>query len=357
MPAPRTRFMRLRRWAPAGLVALTAVLVAVPAAIGATARTGIVNDLASALSCSASAQPSVGNAPLDVLFTGVASNGTPPYTFSWDYADGSPADPNQNPLHQFGSLGRYEVTLTVTDSVAETAQCTTNVKVTDLTCLAIADPNTGDAPLDVHFGADAFAGTPPYRYSWHFMDGTGNATGPELDHTFQNPGAYDVMVFIVDSDDVPCTRSLPVTVTCGRTDGDTDGVEDLCDNCPAAYNPAQDDLDGDGAGDACDLTVTDPLDGEVVTGCTSPPGLSWLAGDFDRFRVILSWSGGYYGTNKVTSGDKLLKTTTWTVPAKKWRKACNGALGAGGVLHVKVFGKSTSTRQTGFSEVVTVQVQ
>ena len=36
-------------------------------------------------------------------------------------------------------------------------------------------------------------------------------------------------------------------------DGDGDSVPDHLDNCPSVANPAQSDLDGDGAGDACDL--------------------------------------------------------------------------------------------------------
>ncbi len=35
-------------------------------------------------------------------------------------------------------------------------------------------------------------------------------------------------------------------------DGDGDGVQDSCDNCPTVGNPDQADSDGDGAGDACD---------------------------------------------------------------------------------------------------------
>ena len=39
----------------------------------------------------------------------------------------------------------------------------------------------------------------------------------------------------------------------GHLDSDSDMIGDACgDNCPSAYNPEQEDLDGDGAGDACD---------------------------------------------------------------------------------------------------------
>jgi ELWxxDGT repeat protein len=66
-------------------------------------------------------------------------------------------------------------------------------------------------------------------------------------------------------------------------DADADGVTDADDNCPAAPNPDQADLDGDGAGDACDedrdgdgvanaadLCPGSPLDGRVNReGCTA----------------------------------------------------------------------------------------
>jgi len=41
-------------------------------------------------------------------------------------------------------------------------------------------------------------------------------------------------------------------------DGDTDGVPDVCDNCPVDPNPFQDDLDVDGIGDVCDACPEDP---------------------------------------------------------------------------------------------------
>ena len=37
------------------------------------------------------------------------------------------------------------------------------------------------------------------------------------------------------------------------SDLDEDGINNDEDNCPDIYNPDQTDIDGDGAGDACDI--------------------------------------------------------------------------------------------------------
>lgn len=52
------------------------------------------------------------------------------------------------------------------------------------------------------------------------------------------------------------TYPFGVLIQCSL-DGDFDGLNDSEDNCPAVYNPNQEDYDLDGIGDVCDLTDSD----------------------------------------------------------------------------------------------------
>jgi DNA-binding beta-propeller fold protein YncE len=75
------------------------------------------------------------------------------------------------------------------------------------------------------------------------------------------------------------TTEGPITYTCAPPgsgqrmgiDRDLDSVLDGIDNCPATANPGQSDGDGDGLGDACDLSADSDGDG-VLDGDDNCPG-------------------------------------------------------------------------------------
>ncbi|HEU4444471.1 MAG TPA: PKD domain-containing protein [Nitrososphaeraceae archaeon] len=155
-------------------------------------------------------------APATFLFESDPEGGTEPYTFSWDFGDGSQQSNEQFITHTFQNPGTYQITLIVTDSAGQTASDTDQVTVqpaVPLTAVEIfANGTEGVAPATFEFAADIFREeTRPYTFSWDFGDGQ-TATGEIVTHTFENPGTYDVRVLVTDSAGQTVTDTEQVTV-------------------------------------------------------------------------------------------------------------------------------------------------
>ena len=100
------------------------------------------------------------------------------------------------------------------------------------------------------------------------------------------------------------------------------------------------DTDADGLCDAEDILITNPLDGGMVD-CRTPglrssrPLITWDKGNYDRFRVQVSWNPAFPKAQLITSGDVFLKGSQWKPGADAWRRFCNHA---GADAYVRVFG-------------------
>src|SRR2546421_1350421 len=113
---------------------------------------------ATPLSATASGTPPTGNAPLNVAFTGSASGGAAPYSFSWNFGDGSATSTLQNPNHTYKSAATYTATLTVADSSSPVKTATSSVTIT-------ASPVAGTPP-GAPTGLTASAGNAQISLSW-----------------------------------------------------------------------------------------------------------------------------------------------------------------------------------------------
>ncbi len=88
-----------------------------------------------------------------VSFTAVPSGGVSPYTYSWDFGDGSPTSNNSPAQHAYATSGTFTVTLTVTDAHGVTASKTHVISVAGdntppvFTSLPIFDSVTAGQPL------------------------------------------------------------------------------------------------------------------------------------------------------------------------------------------------------------------
>jgi hypothetical protein len=74
--------------------------------------------------------PYSGEVDETIQFTGFATGGTEPYTWSWDFGDGETSDV-QNPTHAYTEAGEYTATLTVTDAAENTETDTAMVTITE----------------------------------------------------------------------------------------------------------------------------------------------------------------------------------------------------------------------------------
>src|SRR5207248_1258679 len=168
----------------AGAGTFTAQLTLTDAA-GHTATGSATITVSPTLSATAGVSPTSGQAPLSVGLTGTPAGGKAPYSFSWNFGDGSATSTAQNPTHLYASAGTFTARLTVTDANGSSVTVTSaaiTASLAPLTAAAGATPVGGDAPLPVSFNASGAGGTAPLSYGWTFGDGS-SGTGASPSHT------------------------------------------------------------------------------------------------------------------------------------------------------------------------------
>jgi len=155
----------------------------------------------------ASGAPVSGDATLVVVFDASASSDPEggPLSYSWDFGDGTPAEPSANPNHAYSVPGKYTALLTVTDDVGNTDQASVAVTVsapnTPPTVGPTASPSSGAAPQVVQFAANAVDPEgAALGYAWDFGDGSPGSTLANPIHTYVSPGAYTANVMVTDGE-------------------------------------------------------------------------------------------------------------------------------------------------------------
>ena len=81
-----------------------------------------------ALSASFTYTPTTANTGTSLAFTGSASGGTVPYSYSWNFGDGTSAT-GASATHMFSKAGTYSVGMIATDANGKTSTCTRQVTV------------------------------------------------------------------------------------------------------------------------------------------------------------------------------------------------------------------------------------
>lgn len=127
-----------------------------------------------------------------VSFTDLSSNS--PYSWSWDFGDGTPVVYSQNPSHTYYDAGTYTVELTVGNSNGSDTEIKSNfITVSELPTSGFT-VNTDNEPLiyfqNTSIGADS--------YSWDLGDNT-IATTTNVSHQYASNGTYIVVLSAINN--------------------------------------------------------------------------------------------------------------------------------------------------------------
>ncbi len=295
------------------------------------------------------ANPFLGTPGVAVNLMGAVFNGIPPYTFTFDFADGYMVTmasnfPSESATHNYTAGGTWHPRVTVVDATALMGYCDEMVTVTggnpceNLQADFSMDPQTGGLTCPVNtlvsFMDQSTGGSPPYFYHWTFSPDPLTGAQPGLQEAFSQgphelmftePGNYPLSLHICDQSGCAMTIHRSVTV----------------------YQPEH----------CLVAKVNKMINGKVVlskgqhrfydhtfipwcTACSDPPGTSLFPCETNNWWKLYTWPDNQLLTNK--SGKPYADTTCNLISAldrefaynfqqkgyyrlnfKAWDKTCN----------------------------------
>jgi PKD repeat protein len=162
------------------------------------------------------AVPVEGPVPLIISFVD-QSTGIGPFTYIWDFGDGSGQVSDKNPTHTYEAPGIYTVNETVNSSAGsilvtkeKLVNATTAIELRPVYANFSAVATRGVAPFNAQF-MDLSSG-PVAAWKWTFGDGS-SVTEQGPNHTYINPGVYDVSLDVFNKSGVSNTTISPKFIT------------------------------------------------------------------------------------------------------------------------------------------------
>ncbi len=148
-----------------------------------------------------------------VAFGSEVEFGTPPYSFAWNFGDGT-GSLEADPSHTYSQTGLFRATLTVTDALGVSASSPVlNLSVAASPLLSlVANQTRVDVGQAFQARAVQIGGSFPSTVTWAFGDGSGTG-GTSVLHEFAAAGTYTLSVTDTDGAGVVVQSSLQVQVS------------------------------------------------------------------------------------------------------------------------------------------------
>lgn len=130
--------------------------------------------------------------------------------YQWDFGDGQSSQSGPRTTHDYGSLGTFVISLSVTDQIGQQNQMSRQVTITIPPPQAAFQVNGTSDPATFNFDG-SFSSGYGLSYSWSFGDGNGGG-GSQAQHTYSSDGTYNVSLTVTDSAGQTSYSSQSVTV-------------------------------------------------------------------------------------------------------------------------------------------------
>ncbi|MGI0156017.1 MAG: PKD domain-containing protein, partial [Thermoplasmata archaeon] len=162
---------------------------------------------------------------INVSFGVSAVGGIKPYTYDWNYGDGTNSGAiTTPPVHAYLTAGSYAPNVTVTDHPPRLPPDQTTANVTgnpivvnpQLTVVATANPSVAVPGYTVELNSTPAGGTAAFTFVWVFGDGS-VGTGENATHAYSTTGTFNATVFVNDS--VGASANMTVSVLIVSTMG------------------------------------------------------------------------------------------------------------------------------------------
>ncbi|MBA3647047.1 MAG: PKD domain-containing protein [Chitinophagales bacterium] len=130
----------------------------------------------------------------------------------WDFGDKDSTSTQQNPRHQYESVGVYTVTLTITDNLGcmDTRKAEISIVTGPTVSFSISDTIACQGTLLTFTDQTDTSGTLVF-WHWNFGD-QANANSPDTTHAYQTPGVFVVTLEVINRSQCMGTAHDTVTI-------------------------------------------------------------------------------------------------------------------------------------------------